>query len=314
MSADDNPALGEDWFPSRWGAEDQRGNGNLLSPAKVLEALTLARSGETIPLGFPYTPDMPFSPGRSFSLRLQGQSSGTGGPVGAKSRTIWNDDFVCTEIGQMGTHMDALGHLGHQAAGGCGHCETLLYNGNRLADVWSETGLKRLGIEHAPIFVARAVLLDIQGLKGEPLPRGTEITTDDLIFCLRRQGLPTEGWLRPGDVVLIRTGHGSRFYTEAVTWYDSSPGIGLPAAQYLSAFQPSVIGADNFAIEVMPPADPDYVLPCHQHLIMRHGIYLHEGMALDALAERSVSEFVYVFSPLSIVGATGSPGMPFAIL
>ncbi len=37
-------------------------------------------------------------------------------------------------------------------------------------------------------------------------------------------------------------------------------------------------------------------------------------MNLAALAARGVSEFVYVFAPLPIVGATGSPGMPFAIL
>ncbi len=52
-SDDDNPALGRDWFPSPWGAEDQRGNANLLGPHKVLEALALVRFGETIPLGFP---------------------------------------------------------------------------------------------------------------------------------------------------------------------------------------------------------------------------------------------------------------------
>ncbi|WP_208948480.1 cyclase family protein [Segnochrobactrum spirostomi] len=313
-SDDDNPALGRDWFPSPWGADDQRGNANLLGPHKVLEALALVRFGETIPLGFPYTPRMPFSPGRSFTLTLQGGPEGTGGPVGAKSRTVWNDDFVATEIGQMGTHMDALGHLGHQRLMGCGHCRTLLYNGNRLDEIWTPSGLSRLGIEQAPIFVTRGVLLDVEGLKGAPLARGVEITPDDLRACLDRQGLPADGWLRPGDVVLIRTGHGSRFETEAETWYDSAPGLGLPAAEYLSAFRPCVVGADNFAVDVMPPVDPDFVLPCHQHLIIRHGIHLHEGMNLAALAARGISEFVYVFAPLPIVGATGSPGMPFAIV
>jgi len=52
----------------------------------------------------------------------------------------------------------------------------------------------------------------------------------------------------------------------------------------------------------------------HQHLIMKHGIYLHEGMNLDALAGRKRWRFAYVFAPLQIVGATGSPGAPFALL
>jgi kynurenine formamidase len=74
------------------------------------------------------------------------------------------------------------------------------------------------------------------------------------------------------------------------------------------------VGADNFAIDVVPGIDPAVALPCHQHLIMRHGIHLHEGMNLDGLAALGRFEFVYVFSPLPIVGATGSPGMPFALL
>jgi kynurenine formamidase len=47
---------------------------------------------------------------------------------------------------------------------------------------------------------------------------------------------------------------------------------------------------------------------------MKHGIYLHEGMKLDPLAETGRCRFAYIFAPLPIVGATGSPGSPFALL
>jgi kynurenine formamidase len=255
---------------------------------------------------------MPLSPGRTFGLKMPGGP--TGGPEGAVSRTVWNDDFICAEIGQIGTHMDALGHLGEQVSYPCGHCDVLVYNGNKLSDIWSPYGLKKLGIEKAPIFFTRGVLLDVQALIGHPLPVGFEITPDHLRQCLDRQGMDQGNWLRPGDVVLIRTGHGSRFFSEAATWYDGEPGLGLPAAEFLSALEPAVVGADNFAVDVVPPVDPEVVLPCHQHLIMRHGIYLHEGMNLDTLAETGRYEFVYAFAPLRIEGATGSPGTPFAIL
>lgn len=307
-----NPALGTEWFPSRWGPDDERGAGNLLGSHKVLQARDLIRTGETISLGFPYRVGMPLSPGRTFGLKMPGGP--TGGPEGAVSRTVWNDDFICTEIGQIGTHMDALGHLGHQVTYPCGHCDTLVYNGNKLSEIWSPYGLKKLGIEKAPIFFTRAVLLDVQGLFGRPLENGFVITPDHLRQCLVRQGMNPDDWLSPGDVVLIRTGHGSRFFSEAETWYDGEPGLGLEAAEYLSALQPVIVGADNFAIDVVPPVDPDIVLPCHQHLIMRHGIYLHEGMNLDPIAETGRYEFVYGFAPLAIEGATGSPGTPFAIL
>ena len=305
--ATSSPVLGEDWFPSVWGSGDQRGAGNFLGPHKVREAIKLVRDGTIVPLGFPYTKDMPLSPGRSFALRMPGGP--TGGPVGERSKTVWNDDFVATEIGQIGTHMDALGHAGCL----CGSTGALFYNGNTIEEIWSPYGLKKLGIENAPIFFVRGVLLDVQGMKGGPLEPGTAITADDLKACAAGQGLQ-EPWLSPGEVVLIRTGHGSRFFSGARTWYDGAPGIDLGAAEFLSALRPSVVGADNFAVEVMPSIEPDVVLPCHQHLIMRHGIYLHEGMNLDPLAETGRSEFVYVFSPLPIVGATGSPEMPFAIL
>ncbi len=177
----------------------------------------------------------------------------------------------------MGTHMDALGHLGHQRLMGCGHCRTLLYNGNRLDEIWTPSGLTRLGIEQAPIFVTRGVLLDVEGLKGAPSRAGSRSRRTICAAASTARACPADGWLRPGDVVLIRTGHGARFETEADTWYDSAPGLGLPAAEYLSAFRPCVVGADNFAVDVMPPVDPDFVLPCHQHLIIRHGIHLHEG-------------------------------------
>ena len=143
--------------------------------------------------------------------------------------------------------------------------------------------LKRLGIENAPIFFTPGLLLDVQALKGRVMDPGEEITPNDLEACLIRQGLD-EHVFAPGDAVLIRTGHGSRFKTEAATFYDGAPGLGLPAAEWLAAKQPSVVGADNFAVDVVPPVDPEVFHPVHQHLIMKHGIYLHEGMALDALA------------------------------
>jgi kynurenine formamidase len=302
-----SPALGDNWCPSTWGPDDEIGAGNLLGPGKTLAAVKLIKTGRIVKLGFLYSKSMPLSPGRSFELRMPGGP--TGGPEGRRSRTVWNDDFIATEIGQVGTHMDALGHAGCA----CGLGKTLFYNGNRLDECWTPYGLKKLGIEKAPTFFTRGVLLDVQRLKGGPLAPGEEITPDDLMACVAAQGL-SNPWLSPGDVVLIRTGHGSRFFSDASTWYDGAPGLGLPAARFLSKLQPSMVGADNFAVDVIPSVDPEVVLPCHQHLMMRHGIYLHEGMNLDELAEAGRYEFAYVFSPLPIVGATGSPGTPIAVL
>lgn len=308
---DSSPALGAHWYPSRWGADDQRGNGNLQGAHKVMEALALVRTGEIVSLGHRYDAQIPLAPGRIFGLRMPGGP--TGGPHGARSRTVWNDEFLTTEIGQIGTHMDALGHLGRQVGDASDHGNILFYNGTPLSEIWSPYGLRRLGIENAPIFFTRGILFDVQALKQRVLDPGEEITVADLKACLERQGL-NEAALTPGDAILVRTGHGSRFRTEAATFYDGAPGLGLAAAEWLAPFQPSLVGADNFAVDVVPPVDPDVFHPCHQHLIMQHGIHLHEGLALDAIAATGISEFAYVFAPVPIVGATGSPGTPFAII
>jgi kynurenine formamidase len=100
----------------------------------------------------------------------------------------------------------------------------------------------------------------------------------------------------------------------SATFYDGAPGLGLSAAEWLAPKAPSVVGADNFAVDVVPPVDPEVFHPVHQHLIMKHGIYLHEGMNLDELAEKRAWRFAYIFAPLPIVGATGSPGTPIALI
>ena len=168
-------------------------------------------------------------------------------------------------------------------------------------------------MENAPPFFTRGILFDVQGLKGRVLDVGEEIKLSDLKACLDRQKV-AEATITPGDAVFVRTGHGSRWYTETATFYDGAPGIGLECAKWFADKEVCVVGADNFAVEVVPPVDPDVFHPCHQHLIMKHGIHLHEGMTFEGLVEREAWVFVYIFVPLPIVGATGSPGNPIAVL
>ncbi len=180
-----------------------------MGPAKVLEATRLIKTGEIVSLGHPYEATMPLAPGRAFALRMPGGP--TGGPDGGVSRTVWNDEFLSTEIGQIGTHMDALGHLGCNAASRAIKTKMLFYNGNRLSEMWSPYGLKKLGIENAPPFFTRGILFDVQGLKGRVLDVGEEIKLADLKACLERQNL-TEDVITPGDAAFVRTGHGSRWH------------------------------------------------------------------------------------------------------
>jgi kynurenine formamidase len=45
----------------------------------------------------------------------------------------------------------------------------------------------------------------------------------------------------------------------------------------------------------------------------RNGIYNLENLDLEQLAADRVYEFAFVFSPLRLKGATGSPGNPIAV-
>jgi kynurenine formamidase len=52
----------------------------------------------------------------------------------------------------------------------------------------------------------------------------------------------------------------------------------------------------------------------HQEFITRNGIYNHENCATEVLVRNEVREFLLMFMPLKLKGATGSPGAPIAIV
>ena len=116
-----------------------------------------------------------------------------------------------------------------------------------------------------------------------------------------------------GDAVLIHTGWGSLWMTDNAKYIQSCPGIGVAAAQFLANEEVTVVGADNWGVEVSPNPDASLAAPVHQLLLARNGIYLHENLNTSGLASESVYEFAYIFVPLPLKGATGSPGNPIAI-
>jgi kynurenine formamidase len=49
-------------------------------------------------------------------------------------------------------------------------------------------------------------------------------------------------------------------------------------------------------------------------LLVERGIYIMEHLNLEEAASRGLTEFVFVTAPLRIVGGTGSPIRPFAVV
>lgn len=290
------------WWPSQWGADDQRGAANRWTPERVLEAKSLISKGDIIQLGRVYEHGMPIPGKRHYSLTIPGLP--TGGPVG-KSQLVHNDELISGEIGQIGTQFDGLGHVGQRVGS-----DDIFYNGNKLADFGDTYGLKKLGIENVGPIFTRGVLLDVARAKGvRSLETGYAITPADLESALKLAKTD----LRPGDAVLIRTGHGLMWMTDNETFAAGEPGIGLAAAKWLSERKISLVGSDNWAVEVVPSEDPDQPFPAHNWLLTRNGIYILENLDLEALATSGAAEFAFAFAPLRLKGATGSPGNPIAI-
>jgi kynurenine formamidase len=301
--------IGPVWWPSRWGPEDQAGASNHITPEKVLDALKLVKTGKIYELGRVYETAMPKFGDRSFALRIPGGP--TGGPLGANS-IVWHDEFLATEIGQVGTQFDGLGHIG-VALKGQDRAEMRFYNGFTVADLADAYGLKKLGIEHVKPILTRGFMLDMVALKGRAMNLGEEITVADIDAAMKRQNVTLDA-IKPGDAMFFHTGWGRLWIKDNATFAKGEPGIGMAAGKWCVERQLCVVGADTWGIEVIPNPDANQAFPVHQELITKNGIFLHENMDLSGLAADNVSTFVYVMTPLRIKGGTGSPGRPIAIV
>jgi len=242
-------------------------------------------------------------------LRIPGTP--TGGPFG-KNQLVYHDEFLATEIGQIGTQFDGLGHIGCQVGKPGDMTEMRFYNGFTEAELASPYGLRKLGVEKVKPFFTRGILVDVAGLKGRMLTKGEEITAADVLAALQRQGIP-EASIRPGDAIFFHTGWGDLWMKDNARFNEGEPGIGLEVARWVIAKEAALVGSDTWATEVVPNPNPDLAFVVHNELITKHGIFNHENLDFTELIRDRVYEFAYVFAPLRIKGATGSPGRPIAI-
>ena len=282
--------------PSRWGAGDQRGSGNMMKPETVLRAARLIRTGEVFELGAVLSPDPKeafINAGRVFNIYTKPS------PPIPNARQV-NEELVVTELGQIGTQFDAFAH---QMWGDS------FYNCFKLGDIGTRTGFRKLGVEHVGGLMTRGVLIDVAGSKGvDMLPTSYLITPEDLQQALAK----TNQKVQPGDAVLIRTGWSKLMGKENERYGTLNPGIGIAAGQWLVAQEPMMIAADNCCVEVRPSERP-HSLPIHAMMLIQHGVYLMENLELEALAAARAYEFAFIVQPLKIKGATGSAIAPIAV-
>ena len=297
------------WWPSKWGATDEAGSTNHITPAKVLDAMRWVRDGQVFKIGRTYEAGMPLFGARNFTLRIPGGP--TGGPFG-ENRLVYHDDFLATEIGQVGTQFDGLGHIGIQMGKDGDRTEMRFYNGFTAQEISDAYGLKKLGVEKLKPIVTRGHLVDIMAVKGAMMDAGQEITMADVRAALARQNMQ-ESDIKPGDGIFFHTGWGQLWMKNNDRYNNGEPGIGLEVARWVIEKDLCITGADTWAVEVVPNPDKNLAFVVHAELQTKHGIVNHENLVFDDLIAARKYQFVYIFTPSPIKGATGSNGCPIAM-
>jgi kynurenine formamidase len=282
--------------PSKWGAGDQRGAGNHMKPATVLNAAKMIRTGEVIELGRVLNESMPLSAGRHFDLLTKPST-----PPNGENNRISNEELVVAEIGQVGTQFDGFAHQTHGNS---------MYNCFKLNEIYGRDGFSKLGIQNVGGLFTRGVMIDIAKYKGVAMLGDTyEITVADLEGAMKQQNTT----INPGDAVIVHTGWGTLWGKDNARYSNGNPGLGVAAAQFLIGKDPMLLGADTAPVEVNPNPDKALSIPIHQLALVVNGVHLLENLKLDELAAKNVYEFALVVEPLKLEGATGSTVAPIAV-
>jgi len=293
------------WWPSKWGPGDEKGAFNLITPAKVRSAIKLVTKGKIYRTGMTYEPGMPLFGKRTYALHIPGLP--LGGPLGPH-QIVWNDEFICGELGQIGTQFDGPGHVGIRCKDGVDRW----YNGAELATGEHVYGFKVNGVEKLGPCVTRGVLIDMVALKGRGMNKAEVIYPKDIEACIKKAGIAPIG---EGDCVIFNTGWG-RYWGDPATFNSGCPGIGVDAAEYLIAKNVSMLCSDTWPIEAVPAEEADR--PFQVHCLMQpvNGIWFLENLStkvLSQMAKDGVYEFLWIYIPVQFGGATGSPGEGIAI-
>ena len=313
MAVNDEP-LTENWAPSEWGVDDKAGSVNRTTAAMVLKATKLVKHGKVATLGKVYQQDAPTFGSRGWRMTIPGLP--TGGPFGPQEVT-YNDEYLSTEIGQIGTQFDGPGHIGVITSKGVFH-----YNGRYLEDPdVGSYGLGPLGVEHvAKIgFVCRGVLLDAVALRGGQLPVPKEvnssdpgiITDQDIEAMIERQGIDP---ISEGDCVFLYTGHGDIWHPSQWDSFDAAdkarriaefnagePGFGISACKYMASRKIILWGSDTWGSEAVGPGfggETPQPFECHAKMMTKRGIWNIENLDLTQLVADQAYEFLFVWSPL----------------
>jgi len=292
---------------SPFGADDEIGMLNHVTPSTMRTAAAHADMGFAIDMSVDYFIGMP-------SFTAAGQPDYQIWMTNTPRGTVMDDPMKLDDRAQnelvaysgdavsmythTGTHIDTLNHFGYHGGVWNGF-QADEHLGNRTWDV--------CGPEKHPPLVARGVMLDIAALLGVAvLPHSYAIGRKELQDALKRQQVE----LRPGDVVMIRTGQMTLW--PSPDYIVNEGGLTREGAEFLAQAGAIVIGADNLSLEQIPSSEEGNWLPVHTYLLAEAGVHIMEVVDLEGLAREEISEFCYVGASIKFTGATAAPIRPIA--
>jgi kynurenine formamidase len=285
----------------RWGADDERGTLNLITPEHRVRAAGLVREGVSVSCAHPVNTvgdNENSSPAMHFMVRAGDVADG-------KTVTSTADHLAISPHGVAHSHLDALCHFFWQGQ---------TYNGRPIGMVTS-TGARANAITIGQDgIVSRGVLLDIPRVTGKDwLEPEQAITVADLEAAERSQRLHVE----TGDILLVRTGRQAR--RRALGAWDSKSalsGLHHEAAPWLKERGVALLGCDGVSdVRAQPFTVTTH--PIHVLTLVAMGMQLLDNQNLEdlaaACAARSRWEFMLVVAPLKLIGGTASMVNPIAI-
>ncbi len=302
MSADEFQALFDrvsNW--GRWGADDERGALNLITPEHRVRAAGLVRDGVTVSCSLPINTAADSDnvyPAVHLMLRA--------GDVVEDTPTRSTADYLAiAPHGVAHSHLDALCHVSWRGK---------IYN-DRPVSLVTSMGAKANAITIGQDgIVSRGVLLDIPVAQGVPwLEPGTPILPSDLEAAEAAGGV----CVGEGDVLLVRTGRWRR-RREVGPWEsrETLAGLHTDCAPWLRERGVALLGCDGVS-DYRPHHVEGVGLPIHTLTLVAIGIQLLDNQNLDdlsdACAERRRYEFLLTIAPLKLVGGTASATNPIAM-
>ena len=289
----------------RWGADDETGTLNLITPATVRAAVATVRTGRRFSLALP--------------LRQQGVQNGMipgrVNPLHTMVALNWemfgpgsvatSDDVVTLGL-QAATHWDGLGHVSHGSR---------IYNNRPATTVTAHEGALHSGVEKAGPVLGRGVLLDVARARGvDRLTPGHLVTTDDLEAAQELAG--TE--VGAGDIVLVRTGQIQLYLGGDRDGYAyPSPGLSLYTPEWFHRRDVAAVANDTLTFEIFPPEIDGLFLPVHALDLVEMGMMQGQNWNLEELAGDCAEDGRYAFllsaPPEPFAGGVGSPVVPVAV-